>query len=484
MKLPLLLQELNMIVNEPSLNDIEVTGLHFHSKKVEPGFLFVAISGFEQDGHDYIAEACERGAVAVLGEAKSIQIDIPYYSVPDSRRALSRLSAAFYQFPTNKHKVIGITGTNGKTTTSYMLKHILTEAGRTCSLISSVSHEINGETRPSHVTTPDAITIQKLLAESEDEYVILEVSSHGLDQGRVSDVFFDYALFTNLSHDHLNYHPTIEHYFASKVKLFDQLKPNGEAIVATFTEIWSERLVAYVKKQHKKVTTVGPQHHNDIVSSYENEFSTLFELSKFDMEISFELPVIGVHQNRNALLAYATAEKCGVTPKEIKKALSQFPEVPGRFQQMKLPKDSTAVIDYAHSPESIDACLKTIKMYKPNRLFHVFGFRGDSDVTKREAMLEHSFQHSDQIFLTFDDLNGVSEEEMYQTLLKLNESIDNQAIIINDRTEAIKHAYSEMEKGDWLVITGKGHEKYKQVFNLPSKNDQETLQYLKEGQCK
>ncbi|KMK76180.1 UDP-N-acetylmuramoyl-L-alanyl-D-glutamate--2,6-diaminopimelate ligase [Alkalihalobacillus pseudalcaliphilus] len=482
MRLGTLVKVLDEKLDMSNAQNTVISGIHFHSQKVEPGFVFVAIRGFSEDGNQYVQEAIASGAVAIIGEDKLEHINgIPYISVPDSRLALSRLSAAFYQFPARKHKVIGITGTNGKTTTAFMLHHLLTYAKKTVTLVSSVYHIINGEQRQSTATTPDARTIQKILAESQDEFVIIEVSSHGLDQKRVEDVVFDLAIFTNLSHDHLNYHQNMEEYFLSKRHLFQLLKENGQAIIATYSQNFGERMANEVRKQGVMVTTIGANSSNDVYSTYSTEFSTLFELNKKENpndSLMLKLPIKGVYQSRNALIAYITAEKCGLEAPIIQAAFSSFQGVPGRFQMTHLKNGAHVVIDYAHSPDAIQACLQTVASYQPHSIYHIFGFRGDSDASKRKVMVDNSITYSDYTILTLDDLNGVSMTEMESVLRYYQKVANVQVRIILDRTMAIETVFNQLQKDDWLVITGKGHETYKQKFERPVTDDQGMINHL------
>ncbi|GAF64585.1 UDP-N-acetylmuramyl tripeptide synthase [Bacillus sp. TS-2] len=470
-------------IDEELKVDRDIKGIHYNSKYIEEDFIFIAIKGHQFDGHDFIDDAISNGAVAVIAEREvNNNLSIPCYIVEDSRKCLSLLASKFYQFPSQHHRIIGITGTNGKTTVSFMLYHILKTAGKTCSLIGTVYHIINGKTYDSSHTTPDALTLHKLLSKSNDEFVIIEVSSHGLDQGRVDEIGFDYALFTNLTHDHLNYHHNLQAYFASKLKLFDLLnKKSGQAIVSTYTKFWSEKLVHHLMMKEIPVTTVGAHSHNDVID-YSNEFSN--ELIWSDSLLSMSkltIPKTGVYQNRNALLAFVTAETCGINRLVIKEALMSFTGVPGRFEMITYSHSRKAVIDYAHSPDAIYACLKTVKKFKPDKIIHVFGFRGDGDSSKRKKMLSFSVELSDLTILCLDDLNGMSLEEMEVEWKRLTQSFNQNKIkMIPDRTLAIKFAMEQAIDDSWVVITGKGHENYKQNFSINSNTDKESVMRIKD----
>ncbi|TLS50010.1 hypothetical protein FE782_21980 [Paenibacillus antri] len=228
MKLSKLLGQLTIPV--PVVEDQEIDNITFHSAEVRQGDLFFAISGFASDGHRYIQDALAAGAVAIIGEKEMNSLPVPYFRVRNARLALAKLASEFYGNPSSNHTVIGITGTNGKTTTAHMIRHIIEYAGHSCSLFGTVERYVNGKSLPSKMTTYDAVQLQRWMAESNDEYVVMEASSHGLAQHRVDGVSFDYALFTNLSHEHLDFHRTLEKYFESKGRLFSLLKSGGKRL--------------------------------------------------------------------------------------------------------------------------------------------------------------------------------------------------------------------------------------------------------------
>ncbi|PLT28574.1 UDP-N-acetylmuramoyl-L-alanyl-D-glutamate--2,6-diaminopimelate ligase [Peribacillus deserti] len=467
------------IIQDSVTEDLPISGLQIHSGSINPGDMFVAISGYSHDGHEYIQEAIERGAQAIVGE-KPIQLDIPYIQVEDSRKALPKLACTFYNFPAEKHKIIGITGTNGKTTVSYMIKHILNYAGLSCSLFGTISYIINGEEFPPTNTTPDSLQLQELLAKSNDEYVIMEISSHALEQSRIDGLALDYGLFTNLAHDHLDYHQTMDNYFSAKQKLFDYLKPNGKAIVNSI-DTWGSKLAAILEEKKVSVKKIAGEAGGDLglarVSCEGGSFHVSIEGKSYPVFLSFP----GLHNVYNAAMSILTCYEAGIPLETIIEALGCFIGVPGRFEIVEHPYGARFVVDYAHTEDAIEYMLTTVRSLGAEKVTHIFGFRGGRDQTKRDLMLQTSLEHSDQVYLTIDDLNGVPLETMLDELEKIKQRVDGSRVqIIPDRTAAIRKAWLQAERDEWILVTGKGPELYAEDFLLPVKSDLEALEYLRQ----
>ena len=466
------------IMSDPpeKAGSINIRGITNDSRKVSKGDLFVAISGYMVDGHKYIQSAVEAGAAAIVGEKdeKEINTDVPYFRVSDGRKALAQLARIFYNPDQGNKVVIGITGTNGKTTTSFMLKHILEYAGKTCSLFGSVYNIVNGEKEESTVnTTMDTLTLQKALNKSKDEYVIMEVSSHALSQYRVEGIEYDIAIFTNLDHDHLDYHKNMEDYFLTKAKLFEKLKQKGTAIVDIDTQ-WGSRLCEMLSNEEMiNLSTTGCRNADLCIRASAGKAELIEESG---LCLPLVLPIMGTHNLHNAALAYQAARTLGLNPLEIIATLKGFEGVPGRFEVKKLPNGATFVIDYAHTGDAFSHCLKTAREMGAKRIIHIFGFRGDRDKSKRKKMVEASMLLSDLYILTLDDLHSETESEMANILHSLNTS--KKGVVILDRTEAIEYACRHSADGDWILITGKGDEKYHHSYTLPTSSDKETLEYV------
>lgn len=467
------------ISNKSLAKNIDIAGIQMDSRKVRKGDLFVAISGFKYDGHEYINEAIENGAIAVIGE-KDLVLDVPYIQVNDSRLALGSAASEFFEHPSRKHKIIGVTGTNGKTTVSYILKHILEHAGRTCSLLGTVSYIINNEVYEPSNTTPDALQMQELIAKSKDEFVVLEVSSHALKQYRIEGLELDFGLFTNLGHDHLDYHPTIEDYFEAKSLMYNYMKPDGVAVISQLSE-WGDKLADLLVSKKIPVHSIGYKDSHDLkIGKIELNGKTKFEVEIGAKSYSLTYPSPGLHNVYNAAMAFLTALKIGIKPEVILSALKTFPGVPGRFEMISHPNGATFIVDYAHTQDALEYCLKAAKEHEATAIKHIFGFRGDRDKSKREPMVKASANLSDEFILTFDDLNGVEPYEMISVLTELNDAFGKKkGKIIPDRTLAIQYAWETARTGEWILITGKGPEEYDNPYQLPTTTDVETLLYLK-----
>ncbi|MFS0864438.1 Mur ligase family protein [Fredinandcohnia sp. 179-A 10B2 NHS] len=266
---------LNEISSE--LLDYEIKGITDNSSEISKGDLFVAISGYQKDGHDFINDAIKAGALAIIGERDTDSLTVPYFKVTNSRKSLGMLAKNYYNNPSKRKVMIGITGTNGKTTTSYLIRHVLEEQGITCSVIGTNQNIINGNIQPASQTTPSTLELHKLLQQSNDPIVILEVSSHGLAQHRIEGIEFDYCLFTNLGHDHLDYHSSIEEYFNTKQKLFDKLKPDGVAVINADDHYGNRILTSFTNRKNQKVISIGREVTNSL-AILEHELSRTHEV--------------------------------------------------------------------------------------------------------------------------------------------------------------------------------------------------------------
>lgn len=459
-----------------------VNGIADNSLEVKRNFIFVAIEGFGIDGHTYINDAIKKGACVVIGEKDLSDIAVPYLKVNNSRKALGIIASNFYDNP-SKHKVtIGITGTNGKTTTSHLLKHIIEKSGRTCSMIGTIQNVINGEVSRGVNTTPSSLALQRLLSISEDDIIIMEVSSHGLGQYRLEGIQFDYCLFTNLDHDHLDYHASMEAYFQTKLLLFDKLKMGGQAVINSDNS-WGNRVVSILQSRGGVPFTIGKSQNNNleiIDFNYQNSTIKFKENNVFSYLYS---PMPGVHNIYNTIMAYGVALLLNLNKAHVLSSIYDFAGVNGRFEILKQDNGATVVIDYAHTTDAYSHCLRAAKLSGAKRLIHVFGFRGNRDTSKRQDMLSVTSEISDHYILTLDDLNSVSQNEMVRTMEHLNRSFGNEkGSIVADRTLAIKRAIEISNPGDWIIITGKGHEEYKQNYYLPTKSDKETVTFLHDQQ--
>ncbi|RLL46564.1 UDP-N-acetylmuramoyl-L-alanyl-D-glutamate--2,6-diaminopimelate ligase [Oceanobacillus piezotolerans] len=466
-----------------SLN-IEIKGITDSSININNGDLFVAIAGNQMDGHDYIEDAINKGAAAIVGEKEYIDLPVPYLQVPNTRKALGKIAKAYYNNKDDDKIIIGITGTNGKTTTSYFLKNLIEKSKRTCGLIGTIEYIINGDCIKSVNTTPSALVLHKLLQESKDEVIIIEVSSHGLHQSRVEGISFDVCIFTNLEQEHLDYHQTMDHYFQSKLLLFQHLKDNGVAII-NGDNAWGRKAADLLQASGKTVYTVGQASTCRFQINELDPICQTFQIIDNGSSHQIHLPIPGIHNRYNAAFAFASGKCLGLDSTQLCEGFAEIKGVHGRFEKRLLPNGAMVIIDYAHTTAAIQSCLTTAKQHGAKRIIHIFGFRGNRDERKRKDMLSISATESDYYILTMDDLNSVAAFDMLQTLDYLHESYGNDnGILIADRTMAIKWAIDLCMEGDWIIITGKGHEAYQQEYVLETKSDQETVDYLMDRQEK
>ncbi|MFC7062909.1 UDP-N-acetylmuramoyl-L-alanyl-D-glutamate--2,6-diaminopimelate ligase [Halobacillus seohaensis] len=459
--------------------ETDVTGLADSSSTVKSGYVFIAIEGYNFDGHDYIDDAINKGASAIIGEKSFPQCPVPYIKVSNSKKTLGIVSATYYQNPSHHKKVIGITGTNGKTTTSYLLKHILEDIGYSCSLIGTIQNIINNEKLNTNNTTPNSLQLNQLLSQSNDEIIIMEASSQGLAEYRLEGIEFDLCLFTNLSHEHLNYHGTIENYFEAKKELFYKLKHNGTAII-NVDDYYGEKLAEELHHTGANIYTFGESKNADLQLHELNlTYPHTVNLKENQQTFSVPSPIPGYHNLYNTAIAYAAARIFDGARDDIIHSIQSFSGVEGRFNIYNLSNGAKVVIDHAHTADAIINCLQTVKDFNKNQLLHVFGFKGNKDIEKRNEMVKISAEISDHYILTLDNLNNVPQEEMVQSLQELQKDYGNKkGEIIHDRTLAIEHAISLSQEGDWVVITGKGHQEYQQTYSHPVHSDKEVVQFL------
>lgn len=454
----------------------EITGITDDSRNVTPGQIFTAVEGYETDGHDYIEEACRKGAALIVGHKNPGDISVPFLFVNHPRKALGMLAAAYYQYPAGNKTMIGVTGTNGKTTVTHLLHHLVEAGGLSCGRLGTVENYLNGKTIQGFQTTPGVVDLHKWLYESRDEVIVMEVSSHGLEQYRLEGVTFDITIFTNLQQDHLDYHRSMEEYFQAKSKLFFMMKEGGQAIVNT-DDSWGERLSCLLSDQGEPVTSTGSKKSSDIQIQEVDDQGIRF--NEDGQLFYYSTPIAGVYNSYNTLQACTAAEHLGVSKQRMVHALKSFPGIPGRFEQYSLANGAHVIIDYAHTADSIRHLLQAAGRKYEGKITHVFGFRGNRDESKRPAMLHASSEWSDRYILTLDDLNTVPYEEMTASLQKLHEQEGwIGGTVIPDRVSALKTALETSEGGDVVVITGKGHERYQQAYHLPFSSDRETVQSL------
>ncbi len=458
--------------------DIEksVRSIEHDSRRVKTGALFICIPGAHADGHDFIPAAAERGAAAVLVEK---DVKLPYgvtaLKVPDVKAAMQKLVPFFYDYPAKSMRVIGITGTNGKTTTSYLVRSILRRAGFKVGLIGTIQILLEDETLPIHNTTPDVVDLQRTLYEMKEkgmDYVVMEVSSHALAMNRVAGVEFDAAVFTNLTQDHLDFHKTLADYRAAKAKLFvsltaaDNVKPNKTAVVNVDDAAGCEMLAA---TKAKTLTYAIHQAADLRAADVEvHAFGASFFLKGRFGQIALKLKITGDFNVYNVLAAAGVCLAENVGLDVVKKSLEEFTSVPGRFELVDEGQPFSVIVDYAHTPDGLENVLQTARQITKKRLLTVFGCGGDRDRLKRPIMGRIAAKLSDVVIATSD--NPRSEEP--EAILAEVEAGIKEALSagklhekITDRRAAIGRAIELARPGDIVVIAGKGHEDYQILKN-------------------
>lgn len=479
MKVYELLEQSGVTARNPlpaDVQHIEITGISESSLQVTNGHLFVAISGYATDGEAYIGNAIERGASLIVTESDlTARENVPFIQVDNARESLALLASAFYRNPSQDKLVIGITGTNGKTTTALFLQHLLKKAGFEVAYFGTVYNEVNGQRYESKLTTPSATEIQASLARSNDDVVVIETSSQGLHQYRMAGMQFDYALFTNLQHDHLDYHKTMEAYYQAKKSLFSLMKADGKAVINSYT-MWGNRLAKELAASGKQVLTVDTKKD---ATSYVLDKTTDTAVVAFNGQggqiEAIEAPLSGVYNQENLILATTVMVDLGLDAGNTNDAIADFAGIAGRLEYYPLADGNEMVVDYAHTPDAIEALLTTLNAQYPNHeTIHIFGFRGQRDTKKFPQMVSASQTGADLTILTTDDLNGVPRQEMAEKYLEYvtQYGLDSMAMAL-DRVEAVELALEMSLNPVLLVLTGKGHEAYSEENKYGVQSDQQ-----------
>ena len=444
--------------------EIETNALVFDSRKVQPGNVFFAIRGFAVDGHNFIPQVIESGCnIIVSEESFEAKEGTTLLVVNSTSQALGQMASNFYDRPSEKLKLVGVTGTNGKTTTTTLLFNLFKGLGYHCGLLSTVVNKIGDRDVPSTHTTPDPVSLNALLAEMVNDgcsHCFMEVSSHAVHQHRVEGLYFTGGVFTNITHDHLDYHKTFSEYIRVKKAFFDGL-PSGAFALTNVDDKNGSVMLQNTQASKYSFALKSPADFKAKV--LENQFSGLV-LSIQGTELWTRL--IGDFNAYNLLAVYAVSQLLGEESTEVMTELSKLESVEGRFQYFKSDTDITAIVDYAHTPDALENVLKTIKNIrtKNETVFTVVGCGGDRDKTKRPKMAEIACVMSDKVILTSDnprteDPNSILEEMM----VGVPGQHFKKVLSILDREQAIKTAISMAEPGDILLVAGKGHEKYQEI---------------------
>ncbi len=462
------------ILNAKQIPEINITGIQYNSKKIQKGNLFIAIPGAKNDGHNFLTEAIKNGATCLIGER---DMDLPayvqYLQVKDSRRVLSKIAANFYGDATQKMKMVGVTGTNGKTTITYLTEWILTQAKISNGVMGTISCRYGDKIIPAQLTTPESLELNAFFSEMVDAGVqvgIMEVSSHALDLFRVEDIHFDICVFTNLTPEHLDFHKSMELYFASKKRLFGEILVNkGKGVkkgIINMDDAYAHRLIDRSHKSMYETFSITANTSCDYyVPAYESSLEGLHAKIKTPQgEIAIVSCLIGSFNLANILAAIAVAQNLGINLKDIASAIRSFPGVPGRLERVANNKGFYIFVDYAHTPDALKNVLMAIHHLDHKRIITLFGCGGDRDKNKRPLMGAEAGKFSDIVFVTSDNpRNEVPEEIIAQIIPGIEESglkIQKDYFVEPDRKKAMTEAIAMAKPGDVLLIAGKGHEDY------------------------
>lgn len=441
--------------------DAQIESIGYNSRKSAAGELFCCVVGTFSDGHDFAAEAARAGAVALVVE-RPLEIDLPQLVVANTRIAMAEMAAAFYDYPARGMTIVGVTGTNGKTSTTYMIKAIAEQAGAKVGLIGTIRNLVGSRVIETERTTPESVDLQRILREMRNENVtlaIMEVSSHSLDQHRVHGIAFDVGVFTNLTHDHLDYHKTVGNYLAAKKKLFAQ---SARAVLNADDPCFAkmaEGLTIPVK-------TFGVRERADFCAADIDitPRGVQFDLRAGGESTRLNVGIPGLFSVFNALAAAAAASALGYTGEEIQTGLERMSSVSGRLEPLETNgRDFTVLLDYAHAPDALENVLTTIRDFAKARVITLFGCGGDRDQAKRPIMGEIAGRYSDFLVVTSDNPRS---EDPYRIIESIMEGVMKSGcayVVIEDRYDAIKYALEHAKKDDVVLLAGKGHESYQEV---------------------
>ena len=448
--------------------DRPVESIAYDSRRVQKNGLFVAMRGESRDGHEFIGQAIEKGASVIVAEREEKHSRATCLVVENARNALADLSATFYGLPAQRLKLAAVTGTNGKTTITFLIKHICEKAGLRCGLIGTVRYEIGERVLPASRTTPESLDLQELLAKIVNagcRAAAMEVSSHALAQDRTRGLEWNVAVFTNLTQDHLDFHGTMESYFESKLKLFTQLgrqqKKRKPVAVVNIDDRYGEQLLQRIGKK-VAVITYGMGVRADFrASNYRVEFGgTSYQLDARGKSYLVRVPLIGRFNVLNSVAALAAANALGVDLREAVLSLGKSSQVPGRLELVPAKRQFQVFVDYAHTPDALRNVLKTLRELGPNRLIVVFGCGGDRDRKKRPLMGEIANRHADYAILTSDNPRKEDPNSIITEIEKGFRSTHYEKLV--DRAEAIGRAIALVQPRDIVLIAGKGHENYQE----------------------
>ena len=461
--------------------NIDVTGVNMDSRLVEPGHLFVAVKGTQADGHAFIPMAVKKGAIAVLCEVLPDEIseNVTYIQVQDSEDAVGRVATVFYGDPTSKMELVGVTGTNGKTTIATLLYNMFRYFGYKVGLISTVCNYIDDTAVPTDHTTPDPVTLNRLLGEMADsgcKYAFMEVSSHSIAQKRISGLKFVGGIFTNLTRDHLDYHKTVENYLKAKKKFFDDMPKNAFCL----TNLDDKNGLVMTQNTRAKVYTYSLRSLSDFKGKIlESHFEgMILNFNEKELAVQF----IGKFNASNLLAVFGAACLLGKKQENVLVALSTLHPVAGRFESFRSPTGYTAIVDYAHTPDALTNVLNAIHevLEGKGKIITVVGAGGNRDKGKRPIMAQEAVKGSDRVIITSDNPRFEEPQDIMNDMLEgLNAEQRKNVLAITDRKEAIRTACMFAQTGDVILVAGKGHENYQEIKGVKHHfDDKEVLKEI------
>ena len=452
--------------------EFEIEGIEFDSRNIKNNYVFVAMTGSLVDGHNYIDTAIEKGAKMIIVEKKDIKLeeDITYVYVENIRKNLGIIASNYYNWPQNKIKIIGVTGTNGKTTSTYILENILENTSR----IGTTGHRILDINKETTNTTPESIDLIKLLDESVKkgvEYFIMEVSSHALEIGRVEMLQFDSVIYTNLTQDHLDFHETMENYFQAKNKIFSKLRDDSSSAIVNADDFYGIRILQENKSRKNNfmsysITDKASDIYGEVLEY--NNFGMKIKIVYENKEYTFNSKLVGNYNLSNILSCVGVLVKLGIEMNDIIEKIQKIESVPGRFQLIENDKAIRVVVDFAHTEDGLINVLQTLKEMTKNKVITIFGAGGDRDKAKRKKMGIAATKYSDYIIITSDNPRNENPidiiNEIESGVKEVNFPKEKYETIV-DREQAIARGIELSRENDSLLIAGKGHEKYQIIGN-------------------
>ena len=443
--------------------DVDIASIEYDSRRVSAGSMFCCIVGQLFDGHDFAQSAAEKGAAALLVE-RELPIDLPQVVVKNARRSMAEMAAAFYGYPHREMQMLGVTGTNGKTTTTYMVKAIAEQAGKNVGIIGTIRNMIGKESIHTERTTPESVDLFRLLrtmADARVDIVVMEVSSHALEQCRVHGIKFDAALFTNLTQDHLDYHKSFENYLQAKKTLF----LNAKKAVVNVDDPYSDRIMEGLTIP---ILTFGVRDRANI-SATDIDITpsgVRFNLHTPEGGTLMNLAIPGLFSVFNAMGAVGMAQSIGVKLSDIKEGLESVTSVSGRLEPVRTNRGFSVFVDYAHTPDALENVLKTVQEFAKGRVICVFGCGGDRDRAKRPIMGEVAGRFSEYAVITSDNPRTEDPLRIIESIEEGMKRSGAKYTVIANRRDAIRHALETAKENDIVMIAGKGHENYQEINGI------------------